>query len=327
MAGFWHHKAVYAGFGNHETLLNVYNKNGEVIRLDKWPYATESAEAVFSDELVHPLNGPEVSDSRRPPYKENVYSFQYGPVKFIIFNNNYWASGKEEDWLTAKKFGGAPEGYIMQDQLNWIKKELEAGEKNSSVKYIILSAQEAIFPNGGHVKDSTWFSGNNTAKAYTYDEDSGTLLPESMGMLEVRNELVKTISKYKKVAAVLGGDEHSYHKTLITGEVPIGNPSIDPKDDNGLICTDPDKCSPLADIKHPKWYIVSGGAGASYYSEEPTPWNQFWKSNPDKCPDKTGKTGCYYYTSQENISIFKADANKISLTVYNPYGEIIDKIP
>jgi len=44
LSGFWHERAVYPAMGNHESLLRVFN--GGDIRLDRWPYATDSAEAL-----------------------------------------------------------------------------------------------------------------------------------------------------------------------------------------------------------------------------------------------------------------------------------------
>lgn len=330
LAGFWHHRPVYACMGNHEALLRVFgNAWGHTLRMDRWPYDTESAEAVFDDELVHPRNGPHVSDPRRPSYKENVYSFQYGPVKFIAFNNNYWITKAVGPvWQIPQKYGGSPEGYIMPDQLDWIEQELQAGEKNSSVKYIIVFAQEPVFPNGGHIQDCMWYNGNNNARAFTYDTGSGEVKPEKKGIIEVRNDLVRMVGKCRKVAAVMGCDEHSYHKVLIDNDVPVGVPSKDDKTGDGVVCKDREACSALKDLKYPTWYLVSGGSGAPYYSEEKTPWNRYWKENPNryKSESHTSMKGCYYYSSQENVMIFKADSQRISVIVYNPYGEIIDKI-
>ncbi len=304
IGGFWRERPVYTCIGNHEALLNEYRLGLKKISLDKWPYSTDSAEAVFADELVHFKNCPERSDKRRPTYSENVYSFRFGFIKFIVFNNNYWRGGKG--------FGGSPEGYIFDDQMKWIENELNKGNKNPAVKYIILFAQEAVFPNGGHVKDSMWYYGNNKIRGSHFSQDKKLLIREKKGIIDVRNGLVSMIAASPKVAAVLGADEHAYHKVLIDKEVPIGKPG-----ERGDF-------SPLKHLRFATWYIVSGGAGAPYYSEESTPWNEYWKKNRDKIENNWSEKGCYYYSSQENIFIFKADRNKISMTVFNPYGEKID---
>jgi hypothetical protein len=326
-AGFWHHRPVYPCIGNHEAILKHYiNDKGQSICLDRWPYETDSVEAVFADEVVNPQNGPDVSDPRRPTYKENVYSFLYGPVKFIAFNNNYWVGRILGIPEGSGMMGGSPEGYIMDDQLQWIQKELKSAEKDPTVKYIILFAQEPVFPNGGHIQDSMWYRGNNNVRAYTYESSSGKVEPEKKGIIEVRNQLVTMIAENKKVAAVLGSDEHSYHKILIDKNVPIGVPEVDDTNGNGRVCQEGGACSPLKGLKYPTWYLVCGGAGAPYYSEEKTPWNTYWKNYAGVYPNHTSKRGCYYYSSQENFFIFKADQDRISLTVYNPYGEVIDSI-
>jgi hypothetical protein len=305
----------------------VYTKNKKnIVVLDRWPYETDSVEAVFADEMVNPQNGPDVADKRRPTYKENVYSFQYGPVRFIAFNNNYWLGRDYWTPTAPKNTGGSPEGYIMEDQLNWIRKELKSAETDETVKYIILFAQEPVFPNGGHTKDCMWYNGDNNITAYTYDSSSGKVVREKKGIIDVRNELALMVAENKKVAAVLGSDEHSYHKILIDKNVPVGAPGSDDKNGDGKICQENETCSPLKSLKYPVWYLTCGGAGAPYYSEDPTPWNTYWKNFKGTLPPHTSQRGCYYYSSQENIFIFSADKDKISVTVHNLYGEIIDRI-
>ena len=327
LAGFWRHRAVYPCIGNHEAILKYYiDDKGQSICLDRWPYETASVEAVFADEMVNPQNGPDVSDPRRPTYKENVYSFLYGPVKFIAFNNNYWVGRKIGFPESARDTGGSPEGYIMDDQLQWIHAELKSADKNPNVKYIILYGQEPVFPNGGHIQDSMWHRGNNNVRAYTYESSSGKIESEKKGIIEVRNQLLTMIAENKKVAAVLGSDEHAYHKTLIDKNVPVGVPGTDDTEGNGLLCQKGGACSSLKGLKYPTWFLVCGGAGAPYYSEGKTPWNTYWKNFSGTYPDHTSKRGCYYYSSQENFFIFKAGQDRISVTVYNPYGEVIDRI-
>lgn len=323
LAGLWSQKPVYAGMGNHESLLKAFTKTGSPsVQLDRWPYETESAEAVFADELVQPMNGPTDPPDGRPTYKENVYSFQYGPVRFISFNNNYWPVFGADSSL----FGGSPEGYVMEDQLAWIGQELKKAEEDNTVKYIVLFAHEPVVPSGGHIDDSMWYYGNNNVKAYKYNPLTGLVEPAGKGIIEVRNELLKMISGNKKVAAVLGAHEHSHEKVLVNNEVPVGDPATDDADGDGVVCEEGEKCSPLADLKYATWYLVSGDAGAPYYAEEETPWNTFWKNNASACAKDATSSTCYYYSSQENVFIFDADSDRLSLTVYNPYGEVIDRI-
>ncbi|MHC4137103.1 MAG: metallophosphoesterase family protein [Planctomycetota bacterium] len=310
MMGFWRERAVYPAMGNHESLLRNFDTGGKYgILLDRWPYATESAEAVFADEFVNPRNGPQASDPRRPTYIENVYSFHYGPVKLICFNNNYWIS------YAAALTGGCPEGYLMEDQVLWIEREVKAGQADPQVKYILLYAQEPVFPNGGHVRDSMWHGGDNRVRAFTFHPEPKGLVPAAAGLVEVRNRLARLVAAHPKVAAVLGADEHAYHKVLIDKNVPTGIPKEDDENGDGKLET----ATPLRDLKHATWYVVCGGGGAPYYSEQVTPWNRYWLHEA-KDPSR------YAYSSQHNILLFEAGAKGISLEVLNPYGEVIDRI-
>ncbi|MGD8394801.1 MAG: metallophosphoesterase [Candidatus Eiseniibacteriota bacterium] len=312
VAGFWSSRPIYPCIGNHDTLLRVYRsrEHGRV-SLDRWPYATSSAEAVFAREFLNPSNGPLPSDPRRPAYEENVYALQYGQVLAIAFNNNYWAADH------SLEYGGSPEGYILQDQLAWLEEELERAEHDPTVRYVILYAQEPVFPMGGHVGDAMWYDGDNTVRARTYRD--GRVVPEALGLIEVRNQLVRLAGRYAKVAAVLGSDEHVYHRVLIDATVPVGDPARDDRDGNGRIDWPAESCSPLEDLAHPTWYLVSGGAGAPYYSEEPNPWATHWQH--------AGDTARFYrYSSQENVMIFHADRAGIGVRVLNPHGELIDEV-
>lgn len=318
ISGFWHERAVYPGMGNHEALLRVFRRKvlGRrwlPVRVDRWPYASHSAEAVFAGAFLNPENAPRPADPRKPPYRGSVFSFQYGMVKLIAFNNNYWYSS------LPGQFGGSPEGYIFEDQLQWIEQQLRQAEGDSTVRYVVLFGQEPVFPCGGHIDDAMWWEGDNGVRAYTFSE--GKLRPEKQGMLEVRNRLARAVAGSHKVAAVLGGDEHAYYRVRIDREVPVGDPAKDDRDGNGRIAwLEDESASPLADLKHPTWFVTCGGGGAPYYSEEPTPWNRYWQRQAD--PRKG-----YLYSSQENVLIFRAEEEGISLRVYNPYGELIDEVP
>jgi hypothetical protein len=107
---------------------------------------------------------------------------------------------------------------------------------------------------------------------------------------------------------------------LIDKTVPIGDPSKDDKNADGRISwTNGETASPLPDLKHGVWYITCGGGGAPYYSEERTPWTVHWQQQSDP------ETG-FRYSSQENLLLFSANDQGVSLTVLNPYGEIIDEL-
>ncbi len=303
LAGFWRGAAVYPCMGNHETLLNKFSETQSddwrsVVALDKWPYATDSAEAIFAEQFWNPTNGPEVSDERRPTYKENVFSFQYGPVLCIAFNNNYWYTAN----AFVQLYGGSPEGYIMKDQMRWIENELERATQDESIKYVVLFAQEPVYPCGGHVKDCMWWNGNNNYRAYTFHD--GELLAAEEGMIEVRNRFWRAVSRCPKAAVVLAGDEHEYHRLLVDRTTPVGVMAQDDTDGDGIL----DKYSPNPEFLYPTWQITAGTAGAPYYAREKTPWE------PDLLSSQTG------------YCVFHADQNRISLTFYTMTGQKLDFI-
>ncbi|MDD3580918.1 MAG: metallophosphoesterase family protein [Desulfobacca sp.] len=317
-SGFWHERPIYPGIGNHESLLKVYEDGSKYgIELDSWPYDTDSVEAVFAAEFWNPLNGPVPADPRRPSYDENVYSFQYGPVKFISLNNCYWIAWKGGTWEAAKEFGGAPEGYLMADQFNWLKDELRKAEKDATIKYIVLFAHEPIFPNDGGLRNCMWHQGNNQVRAYTY-QGGEQPTPDGPGIIDLRNELVRLLGQNPKVAVFLAGHEHGYSKLLIHHKIPVGIPGKDDHNGNDKLGDPGEPYSPLPDLKYPTWYITSGGAGAPYYCEHLAPWNQYWKRKPGQ--------DFYNYSTQENFLIFTADDNQLSLKVFNTQGQLLDQI-
>jgi 3',5'-cyclic AMP phosphodiesterase CpdA len=135
--------------------------------------------------------------------------------------------------VRAKSFGGSPEGYILPEQLDWIRRELKSGETDATVRYIVLLAQEPVFPAGGHSGDAMWYSGNNNVRAYKRDE-TGEVAPFADGIIDVRNKLWTMISNAKKVALVLGSDEHNYQRMLIDSKTPVGVLSDDSNNDGIL---------------------------------------------------------------------------------------------
>jgi hypothetical protein len=311
-AGFWHERPIYTLMGNHENLFRLFDDGSRWgIRLERWPYREEDSQTLFSENFVNPSNAPAPSDPERPPYEETVYSFQYGFLKIIALNTNYWAA------QGSHKFGGAPEGYLFQDQLDWVKNELMKAEEDTSVRYVLLCSHEPLFPNDGHLQDAMWWNGDNNVRASSFK--NGEMVSEPKGIVEVRNELARAIAACSKVAAVLNSDEHGYHRTLIGSEVPLGNPALDDLDGDGRL----DRTSRLPGLKYRTWYVVSAGLGAPYYSENVSPWNRYWKERHREGKDRFSG---YAYSAQENIAILRASEKSISLEVFNPYGERIDAV-
>lgn len=307
--------------GNHEALMRTWSDGTTKYGLsfDRWPYETDSAEAVFADEFVNPSNGPQPRP-RFPPYAETVYSFQYGCVRFIGFNTNYWMEGDTplDGSLINQKtklYGGCPEGYVMAEQLKWIEANINAAEQDETVQHIVLFAHEPMFPNGKHTADAMWYHGDNNSRAYVFAE--GKVRPEPLGVIEVRNTLARLISRSEKVACVVNSDEHAFYRTLITADVPAGSVS-DINPETGRIDWPNAAISPIPGLKRATWYIVSGGGGAPYSAELTSPWNMYWKKH-------TPNTG-YYYTPQENILVFEVKGGRVSLSAFNAFGERIDRV-
>jgi 3',5'-cyclic AMP phosphodiesterase CpdA len=323
--GFHAERPVYAAMGNHECLVYHFDDGSKYgLRVDRWPYDTQSSEVIYGEELVLPTNGPTASDPRRPTYRENVYSFQYGCVQCIAVNNNYWLCDR------ATQYGGSPEGYILPDQLSWIKRELQKAEQDGTVKFVFLFMQEPMLPNGGHIADAMWYHGDNRVRAGTWG--GRQLQLEAAGIIDVRNELMRAVHASSKVVAVLGSDEHGYSKLRVDSSVPVGDPGKDDVNGDGWINyhgldTDGDGkpnavevASPLHDLARPVWYLVGGGFGAPFYAREATPWNAYWDEKGPRTRDS------FVYSSQPNILVFDVSESGVSMETINLFGETIDRI-
>ncbi len=295
-------RPLYSAIGNHEALTNAFDDGSQRgIVMDKWPYESSSAEAFFSSILVQPANGPKPGPGR-PPYDETVFSFQYGPVKVIVFNTNYWFTTNSR----TGEFGGCPEGYVLPEQVEWIRSEVRKGDADPTVRYIVMLAHSPLFAGGGHVSGSLWYNGNNNLRAYSLE--GGTAAPLGPGLIDVRNELWKIACRSRKVALVLGSHEHNYQRILITKDTPVGVPSKDDLNGNGLL--DDGRISPDPDFTKPLWQVISGGAGAPYYTEEKAPWSGSSK----------------FFTALYHYILFRADRKRISMEVYSHTGQLLDRV-
>jgi len=267
MSGFWNTRPVYPGMGNHEFLMNSFQG---YMTLDKWPYETDSSEAVFAQEFFNPSNGPAPSDSRRPTYDENVYSFQYGSVLVMSVNTDYWQSTSFLSMNNSADYGGCPMGYIMKDQLTWIEQTLDSAENDSTIKYVFIFTHSPVLPYMKHVADGLWWNGNNNIRAKTRNSDTGTLEESTLGMIEVRDRFLLAVTESTKVAAIFSSHEHGYHRTLISKYTPIGVYPDDDTNDDGIL----DQYSTNPNFKNATWHIMCGGAGSGFNAEDEgaTPW-------------------------------------------------------
>lgn len=226
--------AIYEVMGNHENLYDSYNDGSKYgLQFDK--AGENSAEALFAREFVNPVNGPQREDETAPPYDETAYYFDYDNARIIVINTNYW-------WCSSpEKYGGNLEGFILENQMAWIKELLKEAEENPHIDHVIPIMHEPPFPNGGHLDDSMWYDGQ---KDYVF---------------KMRDELWKAFSECSKVTVVLASHEHNYSRLLVNSNTPVYTSMLS------------------ADYERPIWQITSGGAGAPKYDREYAPWSSYLK--------------------------------------------------
>jgi hypothetical protein len=307
---------IYTAFGNHDVLVRNYaGPDKQNVGLDHWPYAGESTETILAEELVQPENGPIPSDPRRPPYRRTAFSFSYGPTRVIVVNNCYWLSRDPE------QFGGSPEGFIFPDQMAWLGAELDRADADPTVRHVFLCLHEPPFPNSAHLGDAMWYDGDLGERGRTVPPDGGVPRPEAMGVVEIRNDVVRLAAASRKTVAILASDEHNYSRMLLTPETPAGDPARDDPDGDGKLNLD--RLSPLPGLRRPIWLVISGGAGAPHYAEEASPWNTWWKAHGDRCREEAG---CYRFSPLNHWILFEDDGRKVSLRCYSPAGDVIDEV-
>ncbi len=285
---------VYTGMGNHEAFSYIWVDGSEYgINVDRFPYTSQSAEQIFAEEFVHPLNGPDGEDGSKldpnpdkqdfPSYKENVYYYTYNNVAMVVLNSNYWYSSSVQHRVNY--LGGNPHGYVMGNQLKWINETLDKLEKDENIDFVFATIHTPAFPNGGHLSSDMWYSGTNDVRPWIAGK------PIKTGIIERRDELWKALMDHPKVFALLTGDEHNYNRLLIKDGVDIYG-DYDPKA-NGH--------KKIA-ITRPVWQIHNGAAGSPYASKEQAPWSEFDEN----------------FTTQNAVILFHVDGKKITLEVINP---------
>jgi hypothetical protein len=274
-----HYIPIYEAMGNHEIVCDFFEgtnpaiDSGEPFMIFSNKTGLESSEAHFAAQFVNPIGSaygfppprPEKKISglsgaeSGPSYAENVYSFNYGNIHFVAFNTNYWYTGAHGGSPTPYKkkyadkavtavalnlLGGNREGYIRENQMEWIKRDLAAAQADPNIDWIFLFAHEPAFPNGGHVYDAMFWGTNGHGEEGGLNDKDVPL----GDVVDMRDRFWQLVSQHDKVLAVLFGDEHNYSRTLIDEKI---NPAF----------------------QHPVWQIVSGGVGAPYYGRDKTmPW-------------------------------------------------------
>jgi hypothetical protein len=288
---FWHYMPFYVGQGNHEALGYIFNDKDGVQKafIDKFPYDIQSAESAMKDAFVNPENGPLSEDNNQydansrqadfPSYSENVFYYTYDNVAMIVLNSDYWyAPSVSRETSTS----GGLHGYLMDNQVMWLRKIIKELEQNSAIDHIFLTQHTPVFPNGGHSGDDMWYSGNNDKRPFIAGK------PVIKGIIERRDEYLDIlINQSKKVVAVLTGDEHNYNRLQLTKEVPIYPEHYPHKKLN---------------VSRPIFQINNGASGVPYYGQEKLPWSAFTKA----------------FSVENAVCLFYVSGKSINMKVLNP---------
>ncbi len=303
---FWHYAPIYAGMGNHESVERIFKRTGYKghsyylghIFVDKFPFEKYSAEKTFSENFNFPtasLISEDASDydpssktKDFPSYNETVYDYTYGNLAVVVLNSNYWyASSTDDIPLTS----GNVHGYIMDNQLEWLKKTMAKYEADKDIDHIIVTVHTPAFPNAGHKGDDMWYDGNNEIRPYVAGK------PVQKGIIERRDELLDIlVNQSQKFVALLTGDEHNYSRLVVDNNTPIY-----PENWSGK----------KLHFKRPFVQITNGSAGAPYYSLEETPWRQSVKK----------------FSTLHALMIFTVEGPHVNMEVINPDTfEIIEKV-
>ena len=282
---------VVATMGNHEAVVkSFYNEAIDFkYQIDNFPYDKVSSEALFQNEFVNPLNGPDSEDGSAydpddeninfPSYKESVFHYTYDNIAMVVLNSNYWYAPSTK----AVSFtGGNIHGYIMDNQLEWFRSTVKMFEEDTNIDHIFVTIHTPFFPNGGHVKDDMWYDGENAYRPTI----SGKRVAK--GIIERRDELLDIIvNQSQKTKAILTGDEHNYARTKIGPET-----NIYPKR----------YFSDKIELSREIWQVNNGAAGAPYYAQEKTPWSDFVEG----------------FTTQNALVIFYVNGPALKMKVLNP---------
>ena len=287
---FWHYIPFNIGMGNHEALVNIFDDGTKYgVQVDKWPFKTSSAERIFADNFVNPTNGPVSEDDSDydpkpnqqdfPSYDENVFYYTYDNVAMVVLNSNYWYAPSTS---SIRETGGNPHGYIMDNQLEWLKETIENFDKNSNIDHVFVTIHTPAFPNGGHAGDDMWYNGSNSVRPTVAGR------PVEKGIIQRRDEFLDIIiNKSDKVVALLCGDEHNYSRLKLTNKTEIYPEYYSWK---------------KIKISRPFWQITNGSAGAPYYGQQQLPWSESVEK----------------FSTQYALMLFYVDGNKITLKVINP---------
>ena len=293
---FAHYMPILTTIGNHEAIVHHFKIEKNIVSIDSFPYPTNSTEAVFAGEFVHPTNGPESEDGAEydpnpsqqdfPTYKENVFYYIYDNIAMVVLNTNYWYTIKLNN---QPEIGGNLHGYLMEQQLKWLEATLASLDADANLDFIFITLHTPPFPNGGHVADDMWYAGKNEPRAVVKHSANGPNLIK-YGIIEQRDKFLQIAMQSRKVIGFLTGDEHNFNWLQIHQGVNIYPKNWDKKD-----------------IRQwqgfrPLYQVNNGAAGAPYYAQQQTPWTEHVHS----------------FTTQNAVVFFHIHADSIQMEVLNP---------
>ncbi|MDM8566617.1 metallophosphoesterase family protein [Candidatus Halobeggiatoa sp. HSG11] len=293
---FAHYIPFVTTMGNHEALLNTFvHASLTNIKLDKFPFETDSAEAIFAKQFVNPTNGPISEDGAFydpdpnqldfPSYKENVFYYIYDNIAMVVLNSNYWYSPSV---VREPKVGGNLNGYLMENQLEWLRNTLDILDNNVNIDFVFVTQHTPAFPTSWHVRDDMWYKGNNEMKAVVKNANGDNLI--TSGIIEQRDKYLQILMRSKKVVGMLTGDEHNFNWLQIDKNVNIYPKNWDKADIRQL--------PEFRTI----YQINNGTAGAPYSSKASTPWKEHVKN----------------FTTQNAVVFFHINGNSIKIEVIDP---------
>ncbi len=304
---FAHYMPVVVGMGNHEVVTHRFQQTSRskikqftrapgAFTIDRFPYETESTEAVFASQFVNPTNGPDSEDGAEydpnpnqqdfPSYKENVFYYIYDNVAMIVLNSDYWYAPGIRSY---PETGGNLHGYLMDKQLEWLEATVAVLDADNNIDFVFVTHHTPAFPNGGHLGDDMWYNGNNAPRAVVKHTADGDNLIQR-GIIEQRDKYLKILMKSQKVIYFLTGDEHNFNWFQINKEVNIYPKSWDKED----IRQSPDF--------RPLYQVNNGAAGAPYYAQQKTPWSEHVQS----------------FTTQNAVVFFHIHGKSLRMEVLNP---------
>jgi len=285
---------VNVAMGNHEALVTYFSnpETAEEFGIDRFPFETESAEAIFATNFSNPVSelksedgaayDPDPKTKDFPPYDETVFSYVYGNAAVVVLNSNYWYA------YALNRYPGTSgniHAYIMDNQLEWFKDELKKYESDKDIDHVFVTLHTPFFPNGGHVADDMWYNGKNWPRPIVAGEKV------EKGIIERRDELLDAmINQSSKVRAVLTGDEHNYAKTKITEAMPRYPENWE---------------RPKLKLTRTIYQLNNGSAGAPYYAKEKTPWSDFATN----------------FSTQNVVVLINVDGKSVNIEVRNPFTE------